>query len=155
MIIWLHGFVVAGKQTRLFVFGKKAGMNGVGRKLPKLFPAEALLGVRQEVLVGDIRSEECRVVGVEGDQQPGIEVAPQRVSGKRGTNAGADVGGRIELERNPAAPSIPSISPASWMADSACPIRSDPIDSASRMASGPVVSPAWLVSRRPASRAWA
>ena len=83
MIIWLQRFVVAGKQARLFAFGKKAGQNGVGGKLPQLFAAEALLGVREEVFVGDIRSEECRVIGIDGDQQPGIEVAPQRVRGKR------------------------------------------------------------------------
>ena len=41
------------------------------------------------------------------------------------------------------------------MAERAWPMRSEPMESASQMASGPVVSPAWLVRRRPAERAWA
>jgi hypothetical protein len=40
----------------------------------------------------------------------------------------------------------------SAMAESACPMRSEPIASASQIASGPVVSPAWLVRRSPALR---
>ncbi len=39
------------------------------------------------------------------------------------------------------------------MAERAWPMRSEPMARASQMASGPVVSPAWLVRRRPAARA--
>ena len=51
----------------------------------------ALLGVGQQVFVGDIGAEEGGVVGVERDQQAGIEVAAQRVSGEGRADAGADI----------------------------------------------------------------
>ena len=56
--------------------------------------------MRQQVLVGQVRGEEGGIVGVERDQEAGIEVAAQRMLGKGGADAGADVRGGVELERN-------------------------------------------------------
>ena len=49
--------------------GKEAGIDGVDGQLAKFFAGKALLGVGQQVLVGQIGAEEGRVVGVERDQQ--------------------------------------------------------------------------------------
>ena len=75
MLIWESHFCFSNS-------GKKAGANGVGSELAQLFAGEALLGVGQQVFVGEVGAEEGGVVGVEGDQQALIEVAAQRVSGK-------------------------------------------------------------------------
>src|SRR6516162_768052 len=46
MIIWLHLVVVAGKQARLFRFGKEAGTDRVGCQFLKLLGRKALFDVR-------------------------------------------------------------------------------------------------------------
>jgi len=58
--------------------------------------------VSEEVLVREIGTEEGGIVRVERDQQTAIEIMAQGVGGERGTNAGSDVGGGIELD--PGAP---------------------------------------------------
>ena len=50
--------------------------------MAQLVAGKALLGVSEQVLVGEIGAEEGRVVGVERDQQAGIEV-PARAGGRR------------------------------------------------------------------------
>jgi hypothetical protein len=74
--------------------------------LAQFVAGKALLGVGQQELIGQIGAEEGRVVGVERDQQAGVEVAAQRVLGKGGADAGADVRGGIQLE-GVRAPSTP------------------------------------------------
>ena len=88
-----------GEPCGLFVFGKKTGANGVGRELAQFFAGKSLLGVREQELVGEIGAEEGGIVGVERHQQAEIEVAAQRMVGKGGAYAGADVGGGVQLER--------------------------------------------------------
>ena len=60
---------------------------------------ESLLGMREQELVGEIGAEKGGIVGVEGNEQAEIEVAAQRMVGKGGADAGADVGGGVQLER--------------------------------------------------------
>ena len=91
----------------LFIFGKEAGADGVGGQPAQFVAGKSLLGVRQEELVGEIGAEEGRVVGVERDQEAEIEIAAQGVRGERGTDAGADVGGGVELESRRSALSAP------------------------------------------------
>ena len=116
-------------------------MDGIGCEMAEFLPREPLLGMGQEILVGEVGTEEGGVVGVEGDQQSRIEVAAQRVMRKGRANAGADVGGGIQLEGD-ALGTNSAMRAGSSMAESAWPMRSEPMESASRMASGPVVSPA-------------
>ena len=52
----------------------------------------------QQILIGDVGSEEGGVVRVERNQQARIEIAAQGVRGKRGANAGSYIGGGIEFE---------------------------------------------------------
>jgi len=55
-------------------------------------------GVGEEVFVGKVGAEEGGVVRVEGDEEAGVKIGPQRVNGEAGADAGADVGGGVELE---------------------------------------------------------
>ncbi len=105
--------VNSGQPCGLFRFGKKAGANGVGGELAQFFAGESLFGVREQELVGEIGAEEGGIVGVERDQQAEIEVVAQGMGGKGGADAGADVGGGVQLEGNAAAPSVPGRSSAS------------------------------------------
>jgi hypothetical protein len=67
----------------------------------ELVACKSLLGMGQEELVREIGAEESGVVGVECDEETAIEVAAQGMRGKRGTDAGADIGGGIELNPGP------------------------------------------------------
>ena len=75
--------------------GKKTGSDGIGCQSAQLVAGKSLLGVGEEVLVGYIGAEEGGIVGVEGDQQAGIEVAAQRVGRKGRADAGADIGSGV------------------------------------------------------------
>jgi len=52
----------------------------------------------EEELIREIGAEESGVVGVDRDEEAVIEVAAQRMDGKRGADASADVGGGVELD---------------------------------------------------------
>ena len=54
----------------------------------------------EQILVDDVGAEEGWIVRVEGDEKPGIEVAAERMSGKRRTNAGAHIRGWVQLKHN-------------------------------------------------------
>ena len=56
------------------------------------------MGVSKQVFAGQVGAEKGGVVGVEGDEQTQIEAAAQWVRGKRGADAGADVGSGVEFE---------------------------------------------------------
>src|SRR5665213_2339306 len=88
----------SGEPFRLFLIGKKAGMNRVRRQQAQLFAREALLSVCEQVLVGQVGTEEGGVVGVECDQQPCIEVVPQRMRCKRRADTGPDIRSRVQLQ---------------------------------------------------------
>ena len=107
----------------------------------------------EEELVGEVGGKEGGIVGVERDQEAAIEVAAEGMGSEGRADAGADVGGGIELEGHSPCPQVLDEILVLRSADRAWPMRSEPIESASQMASGPVVSPAWLVRRRPAD--WA
>jgi len=66
--------------------------------LAELLAGESLFLMGQQVLAGDVGAEECGVVGVEGDEQAGIEVLAEGVLGEGGADAGADVRGGVEFE---------------------------------------------------------
>ena len=70
--------------------------------MAKFVACEPLLLVGQQILVGDVRSEEGGIVRIERNQQTRIEIAPQRVRGKRCANAGANIRGGVQFERDPA-----------------------------------------------------
>src|SRR5579871_1962927 len=74
MMIWLRKDVIAGKQALPFVFGKKTGANRVGRQLTQFPLGESLHPVRKHVFIAHIRTEKCRVVGIQRHEQPRIEV---------------------------------------------------------------------------------
>src|SRR6476660_5984067 len=80
---------------------KKTGEERVRCKISQFIPRKSLFGVGEQILIGDIRAEEGWIVRVEGDEKPGFEVAAERMGGKRGTNAGAHIGGRVQLKHNP------------------------------------------------------
>ena len=52
----------------------------------------------EEIFVEEVGAEEGRVVGVEGDHEAFFEVAADGVVVERGTTAGAEVAGDVELE---------------------------------------------------------
>ena len=79
-------------------FGQKAGANGVRGEALQFAAGEALLGMGEGVFVRQIGAEECGVVGVEGDQKAKVEVPAEGVLREGGADAGAHIGGRIELE---------------------------------------------------------
>jgi len=80
--------------------GEETGADRIGGELPEFCAGEALGCVGEKVFVCNVRAEEGGVVGVEGDEKAGIEVASQRVRGERCAHAGADVGSGIELQGN-------------------------------------------------------
>ena len=80
------------------VSGRKLARMELAAKLAQFVAGKALLGVGEQVLVGEIGTEEGGIVGVERDQQAAIEVAAQGMGGERGADAGADVGGGIQFE---------------------------------------------------------
>ena len=96
----------AGQPRGFFRKGKKAGADGVGGEAAQLVVGKALLGVREQELVGQIGAEDGRVVGVEGDQETAVEVGAQGMSGEGGADAGADVGGGIEFDGSAARPEV-------------------------------------------------
>ena len=71
--------------------GKKTGADGIGGELAQFVASKSLLGVGQQVFIGEIGAEEGWVVGVERDQQSGIKVAAQRVGRKGWADAGAHI----------------------------------------------------------------
>jgi hypothetical protein len=66
--------------------------------LAELVAGKSLLGMGEEELVGEVGGEEGGIVGVEGDQEAAIEVAAEGMGGEGRTDAGADIGGGVELE---------------------------------------------------------
>jgi len=81
------------------------------------------------------RNREGGIVGVERDQQAAIEVFA-RDGQRRKADAGADVGGGVQFEGNVVRFQFFNES-CILDAESACPMRSEPMESASQMASGP------------------
>jgi len=49
---------------------------------------------------GQVGAKEGRIVGVQRDQQTGVEVAAQRMLGKRGADARAYIRSRVQLQRH-------------------------------------------------------
>ncbi len=68
--------------------------------MAQFISCKALLCVRQQVFVGQVGAEKRRIVGVERNQQSLIEKPAQWVQCKRWADAGADIRGRIQLQRN-------------------------------------------------------
>ena len=56
--------------------------------------------VGEQVLMRDIGAEESGIVGIERNQETGIEVVAQWVVSEGCADAGADVRGWIELQRD-------------------------------------------------------
>src|ERR1035437_314523 len=96
----LLGRFNARQPRRFRFFGQKARADGVGGKLAQFITSKALFGVGQQVFVGQIGSEEGRIIRVERDRQSQVEAASQRVGGKRGADAGANVRRRAQLQRH-------------------------------------------------------
>ena len=60
--------------------------------------AEVLLG--EDIFLEQVGAEHGRIVGVEGDHEPGVEVAAEGMRVQRGAAAGAEVGGDVDLQRD-------------------------------------------------------
>jgi hypothetical protein len=58
--------------------------------------------VGEDVLVEEVGAGpgEASELGVEGDEEAGVEVGAERVAGERRTTSGADVGGDVDLHGN-------------------------------------------------------
>ena len=100
----LRESVNLGQPCRFFRFGKEAGAEGVDSQLTELVARKSLLGMGEEELICEVGGKEGRIVGVESDQEAAIEIAAEGMGGEGRTDAGADIGGGIELESCSRAP---------------------------------------------------
>lgn len=82
-----------------FAFGReKTGLDGIGGQFAEVFGGEGEVLASQAVFALEIAEEERGVVGVEGDEEAGVEIASEGVVFETEAAAGFEVGGDADFE---------------------------------------------------------